>query len=233
MSNPRPTTESELVELVRSIDVPAPDALHRQVQALIDEQAEPRWRPARRSSGALAVRPAGGWRLGGALALAVVLVAALVVGLSGGGTSTLTVREAAALTERSATTGAPAENPRDRAQLAAAVDGIAFPYWEERFGWRSTGARSDRLSGRAVMTVFYANARGQRIGYAIVGGSASHSSGGVLAWRNGTPYRLLDENGSRTISWQRQGHLCVVSGRGVSAATLLRLASWDDRGVAA
>jgi hypothetical protein len=30
------------------------------------------------------------------------------------------------------------------------------------------------------------------------------------------------------VTWLRDGHLCVVSGRGVSSATLLRLASWSD-----
>jgi hypothetical protein len=221
MSDPRPHTESELVDLVRSIDVQAPEALHRRVQALIAEQARPR-RRRRRSARPFAV--------GGALALAVVAAAALVVGLAGGGASTLTVREAAALSRRSATMAAPAENPRNGAQLAAAVDGVAFPYWEERFGWRSTGARSDRLAGRTVTTVFYANARGQRIGYAIVAGTpAPHVSGGAVAWRDGTPYRLLSEGASQVVTWQRDGRLCVVSGRGVTGATLLRLASWDDR----
>jgi hypothetical protein len=28
------------------------------------------------------------------------------------------------------------------------------------------------------------------------------------------------------VTWLRDGHLCVLSGRGVSGATLLRLASW-------
>jgi hypothetical protein len=229
MSDPRPHTESELVDLVRSIDVQAPDALHRRVQALIAEQAQPRRR--RPVAGRRFAAPtSAGLRMGGALALAAVVVAALVVGLSGGGAAPVTVREAAALTQRSATVAAPAESPRNRAQLAAAVDGVAFPYWEERFGWRSTGARSDRLAGRAATTVFYANARGQRIGYAIVGGPAPRMSGGVVAWRNGTPYRLLSEGSSQVVTWQRGGHLCVVSGRGVTGATLLRLASWDDRG---
>ena len=52
----------------------------------------------------------------------------------------------------------------------------------------------------------------------------------MIAWRDGVPYRLLSENGAQVISWLRDGHLCVVSGRDVSSATLLRLASWDDRG---
>ncbi|MCW2970968.1 MAG: hypothetical protein JWO23_2095, partial [Solirubrobacterales bacterium] len=35
MTEQRPSTESELVEFVRSIDVRAPDSLHREVQSLI------------------------------------------------------------------------------------------------------------------------------------------------------------------------------------------------------
>jgi hypothetical protein len=230
MSDARPHTESELVDLVRSIDVQAPEALHDRVESLIAEHARPRRRRLA-SARPLAVAASSGWRLGGAIALAVVLAAALVVSLSGSGTSALTVREASALTQRSATIAAPAESSHDRTHLAAAVDGVAFPYWEARFGWRSTGARADHLAGRAVMTVFYANARGQRIGYAILAGTpAPQLSGGVVALRDGTPYRLLSEGASQVVTWQRDGHLCVVSGRGVSAATMLRLASWNDRG---
>jgi hypothetical protein len=82
-----------------------------------------------------------------------------------------------------------------------------------------------------VTTVFYADARGRRIGYAIVAGTpAPRSDGGVIAWREKTPYRLLTVNGAAVVSWSRDGHLCVVSGRGVSTATLLRLASWGDGG---
>jgi len=34
--------------------------------------------------------------------------------------------------------------------------------------------------------------------------------------------------GAPVVTWLRDGHLCVVSGHGVSGATLLRLASWGD-----
>ena len=37
--DPRPQTESELVEFVRSIDVRAPDSLHRQVESLLAERS--------------------------------------------------------------------------------------------------------------------------------------------------------------------------------------------------
>ncbi len=52
----------------------------------------------------------------------------------------------------------------------------------------------------------------------------------MITWRGGVSYRLLTENGVAVVTWLRDGHLCVVSGRGVSSATLLRLASWSDHG---
>jgi hypothetical protein len=227
MTDLRPQTESELVEFVRSIDVRAPDSLHGQVEALIaDRSRRPRDRPA----GSARPRFAGVPRLAAAGAVAVAVVAVVIaVSAGGGGSSTLNLRQASALTLGPATAAAPPESPSNHAELAAAVDGVSFPYWGERFGWRSTGARIDRIGGRTVTTVFYADGGGRRIGYAIVAGSpAPRSSGGVVEWRSGTPYRLLSENGVPVVSWLRGGHLCVVSGRHVSSATLLALASWRD-----
>ncbi len=222
MSDQRPQTEAELVDYVRSLDVPAPPSLHARIEQLAAEHA--------RGGGSvplaarLRARPAA---LGGALALAAVVVAVLVVSLAGGGSSTsLNWRAASALTQRAATSSAPAG--RGGAELAASVGGVAFPSWERSFGWRATGVRSDVLDGRQVTTVFYANARGQRIGYAIAAGSAPGVSGGTVFWREGTPYRLLSAEGVRAVVWQRGGHMCVLAGRGVSSATLLRLASWSD-----
>ncbi len=228
MSESRPRTESELIEHVRSIDARAPEELHRRVGLLINAHAE----GARRtpSGGARAGRSRLGFGLAGALAVAAVAVA-LAVGLSGGsggGAPTLTPRQASALTLSAATAPAPAESQSDRGHLAAAVDGVAFPYWEDHFGWRSSGARSGRLAGRSVTTVFYENG-GRRLGYAIVSGTpAPRLSGGVVAWRAGVPYRLISNGETHIITWLRNGHLCVVAARGVDSATLLRLASWAD-----
>ena len=118
--------------------------------------------------------------------------------------------------------------------LAAAVQGVAFPYWEERFGWRATGARSDHVNGRAVTTVFYADRHGRQIGYAIVHGTpAPKQDRGGIALRGGTRYRVLQLHGATVVSWLRDGHLCVLAARGVDGATLLALASWQERGTAA
>src|SRR4029077_210926 len=150
-----------------------------------------------------------------------VAAVAIAVGLSGSDTPAPTVRQVSALTLRGATAAPAAENPNTHAQLAAAVDGVSFPYWGGRFGWHTTGARSDRIAGRTITTIFYANRRGQRGGYAIVsGGAPRRPSGGHLAWRDGAPYWTISQNGVKVVTWLRRGHLCVVSGRGVSSATL-------------
>ena len=60
----------------------------------------------------------------------------------------------------------------------------------------------------------------------------------IVATEDSDPFgtelnRLLTENGAAVVSWLRDDHLCVISGRGVSSATLLRLASWSDRDASA
>lgn len=230
MTEPRPTTESELIEQIRAIDVRAPESLHRQIESMIAGAGK---RPGARAGARRDDRPAGSFRLAPRLAAgsaiaAVIVALALAVGLSGG-SSTLSVRDASALTLRHATAPAPSESSSDRRQLTAAVDGVRFPYWGGHFGWRSTGSRKDSVDGRAVTTVFYTNPRGKRVGYAIVAGDGrSQMSGGVVSMRDGTPYRVLTVNGVAVVTWLRDGRLCVVSGRGVNGSTLLTLASWDD-----
>ncbi len=228
-SIPRPADEAELIEFVRSIDVPAPASLHRKIDAMIAERSGVAQAARGRQQGT-AMRPFGlAPRLAAVGAIAAAVIALAVAFSLSGSSSTLSVRDAAALTHRAATHRAPAENSRDKRELAAAVDGVSFPYWGGHLGWRTTGSRSDQIDGRTVTTIFYENGHGKRIGYSIVAGAApSQGSGGVVSRRDGTPYRLLTIDGSPVVTWERNGHLCVVSGRGVGGATLLRLASWDD-----
>jgi len=215
--------EFEWVEFSRSIDVRAPDDLHRRIAALIGRQSSwrrrlPIGKPVSAGLPLLARRAVR-------IAVTPPAAAALMLGLSSGGSSAFTLDEASALTLGAATMAAPPENPTRQDELTRSVDGVAFPYWEDSHGWRSTGARIDRISGRWVTTVFYANSRGQRIGYAIVAGApAPKLSGGALIWRSDRPYRLLAEKGVQLVAWNRDGHLCILGARGVSSAELLRLA---------
>ncbi len=230
MTDPRPSKEDELIEFVRSIDAKAPDSLHRQVESLIAGSR----RAGGRRGEARGRRSFGrGRRLASAGALAAAVAALAIVLATGGGSSTLSARDAAAVTLRPATHGAPGESASNHAELAAAVEGVSFPYWGGNLGWRAIGARTDRLGGQMVMTVFYADGSGQRIGYAIVAGPPPRPSGGVVRWLGTTPYRLLSDDGAAVVMWLRDGHMCIVSGRGMRTATLLRLASSRDYAVAA
>lgn len=220
--------QRRIAELLRSFDAPAPESLHRRIESLVaSHQSQFAPRSPRRGLGRFS---ALGLASAGAVAAAVVVVV-IAVGLGGGGSvPTVSFGQAAASTLRAAALHAPPESQLHHAQLAVAVDGVPFPYWSERFGWRSTGSRTDRVDGRSITTVFYGDSSGRRIGYAILAGTpAPRVGGGVIAWRGGVSYRLLNENGAAVVTWLRDGHLCVVSGRGVSSATLLGLASWSDR----
>jgi hypothetical protein len=217
-------TETDIASIAATVR--APESLHRRVQEMVAD-AQRRASARRRLRWAMPVRrPAA---LAGAAALLATVGVALALTLPGGGAGrALTPQAAAALALAPASAPAPRESPSDRSELAASVGGVAFPYWKERFGWRGSGTRSDTLGGRTVRTVFYSNAQGQRIGYAIVAGPAPATGTGTLVHRWGVSYRISSWRGASVIAWHRGGHLCVMAGRGVSPRTLLALASWGS-----
>lgn len=214
--------QRQAVAMMTAADVRAPAGLHREIEAMLAPRRE-----RQAQAGRSFWRPRFGLALGAAATATAVV--AVVIALSGGGSSRLDVQQTAALALSPATTHAPAESKTHKSQLAASVEGVAFPYWKERFGWRSTGARGDTLAGRGVRTVFYTDHQGRRIGYAIVSGPAPTTSGGTTVTRWGVSYRVLSHEGATVVTWQRGGHLCVMAGRGVSAHTLVSLASWGSK----
>jgi hypothetical protein len=237
MSECRPNiTEADIARLVATVK--APESLHERIAAMAAAEAtnattgalgspltaslRRRFTPARRHPSRR------GLAFAGATALALVVALTIAAIHSGGGSTGLDARSAAALALGPATLPAPSESASHRSELTASVGGVAFPYWKERFGWRGNGARSDMLGGRAVTTIFYSNASGQRVGYAIVAGPAPASGAGPIVSRWGVSYRLSSQDGANVIVWRRGGHLCVMAGRGVSQRTLLNLASWDS-----
>jgi hypothetical protein len=207
--------QEQAVAMTRALTTQAPADLHRRIDALTSRQRARSLRPR-----VLA---------GGALASAVAVVAALVISLSSSPHHRLGLTQIAALTLAPATMTAPSESSTHHAQLSVSVRGVPFPYWGEHFGWRSTGARIDHIAGRTVKTVFYESSGKQRIGYAILDGAGPSPNAGTVVNHDGVSFTLLTRSGVRSVTWTRAGHLCVVSGRSVSGATLLRLASWNDR----
>src|SRR5438105_4278469 len=132
MTERRPQTEAELVELVRSIETRAPELLHRELSAMIASHGV-RGRSSRVRALALIARGAVGTpRLAAAAGVLAAIVVAIVLSLGGAARSGPSLRETAALTLRAPTTTAPPESAASHAELVAAVEGVAFPYWQQR-----------------------------------------------------------------------------------------------------
>jgi anti-sigma factor RsiW len=168
-------------------------------------------------------------RLGyvGALAGALAAVAlALVLALPGGTPGAPSVSDAAALAVRGPTQAPPAPDPvRPEAMLHQNVGEVYFPNWGRSLGWRAVGARTDRLRGHEAITVYY-QWREDRIAYTIVSAPALPKPAAHRTWLHGTELRTQTQDGRLVVSWYRGGETCVLSGRGVTADELQKLAAW-------
>jgi hypothetical protein len=144
-----------------------------------------------------------------------------------------TAAAAAALSHRSATRPAPMVSPGQPKLLALEVGGVAFPAWNQAFGWRAAGARTDSLDGRRAATVYYVK-NGRRLGYTIVDGAPLEAPATATTTRRaGTSFQLFDADGRVVVTWLRGGRTCVLAARGVSRDTLLKLAGWRGAGAVA
>jgi len=209
--------QARLSSLLHALDVAAPPSLQHAVSELIASASHPQ-RPARRVKDRAAPALAS---------LAATVAIAGVLALPGGASSP-SVAQAALLTLRPSTAPAPVQSATRPTQLARSAQGIAFPDLAHRFGWRSAGTRSDTLNGRKTTTVFYVNETGQRIGYEIVSGTALQVSQEHATQYDGITYRALEVTGLRLVTWQRDGHTCILAGRDVDTRILLALANWSN-----
>jgi hypothetical protein len=95
--------------------------------------------------------------------------------------------------------------------LDAKVDSLVFPDWKASFGWTAVGRRTDTLSGRSVTTVFYRNPQGARLGYAVVSGDTlGGEPPGREVTRRGKSYRVARVGERTIVTWNQQGHTCVI-----------------------
>jgi hypothetical protein len=175
-----------------------------------------------------ATRPRRSWALGGSLAAGAAAIVAAIVIATGGGAAAPSVAAAAQLALRAPTAGAPAVDPSHPSLLKRSIGGVTYPSWQDRFPWKASGVREDKLDGRRAMTVFYENPAHVQIGYTIVAGKALNEPSGPSVSQGAERYVLLDRGARRIVTWRRGGHTCVLSGpRSVSADRLLALASWS------
>jgi hypothetical protein len=201
------------------------DALH---QARVTERAPQRLRTkieASRPSRARAARRRFVYAGGVAAGLAAVVLA-LVLSLPSGTPGSPSVSDAAALAARGATQVAPAPDPTSPgARLQERVGDVYFPNWASKLGWSPTGERIDTLGGRTAVTVYY-RLKDVTIAYTIVGSPPlAEPSAKATNW-DGTELRTLTLNGRQVVTWRRAGDTCVLSGSGITAAVLQKLAAW-------
>jgi anti-sigma factor RsiW len=169
-----------------------------------------------------------GAALAGALA-AVVLAVVLV--LPGGTPGSPSLSQAAALAARGMAAPPPTPDPHVPAvKLHRDVEEVYFPNWSGPFGWRAVGQRVDHLNGRPAVTVYYQH-DGQRLAYTIVGAPALSQPGAAVTRLNGIELRTLNLGGRLVVTWRRAGHTCVLSGTGVAASDVQRLAAWEAPGL--
>ena len=201
------------------------DALHH---ARATERAPERLRAkidASRPSRATAARRRFAYAGAAAAALAAVALA-LVLALPSGTPGAPSVSDAAALAARGPVQAAPAPDPSmPVARLHRSVGEVYFPNWTSNFGWQAIGARTDKLGGRTAVTVYY-KWKDETIAYTIVHSPPLAEPSVTATNWDGTQLRTLELNGRTVVTWRRAGDTCVLSGTGVKAAALQRLAAW-------
>jgi hypothetical protein len=139
--------------------------------------------------------------------------------------------QAAGLAALGAQMPPPAVDETTPGKLDTSVEEVYFPNWSSRFHSPATGVRTDTISGRHAVTVYY-NWRGKEIAYTIVAAPALASPAAQVSRDvNGTEYRTLRHNGRTVVTWRRDGHTCVLSATDVPAPVLRHLASWEAPGV--
>lgn len=157
----------------------------------------------------------------------------LVLALPSGTPGAPSVSDAAALAARGPNQAAPAPDPHDpAARLLQRVNAVYFPNWATRLDWQAIGARTDHLRGHTAVTVYYAYQgdrmayKGEQIAYTIVSPPAlAQPAAREIDWK-GTKLRALNMSGRRVVTWRESGDTCVLSGTGLTAAALEKLAAW-------
>ena len=176
-----------------------------------------------------AVRARRRFGYAGALVGAVAACAlALALILPNGTPGAPSVSDAAALAIKGANQPAPMPNPGEPSgTIGNGIQDVYFPDWKGHFHAVAVGQRTDGLGGRPAITVYY-RWKGEMVAYTIVGMPALSQPNANVTRKNGVALRTLTINGRTVVTWRRDGHTCVISGPGVSASDLQRLAAWSE-----
>jgi hypothetical protein len=224
-NTPLEPIDEQLAERGRAL-IAAAVAETRAPLALRERVEVDRERAVARGAGARRRRPRGLLIPAGGLVAAAVVAVVLVV--SGGGAPS--VLATASLAARGPVLPAPHEDKANKL-LQTSIDGVPFPYWGD-LKWEGVGARDDKIEGRAAKTVYYANPAGVRAAYTILGGDAvDPPSDATKRTDKGVQLFVVEDKGRRVVTWERNGHTCVLSApMTVPEQKLLDLAAWQGGG---
>lgn len=216
---PLPEAESEafgrhVQRLAQTVEAPP------SLRARLADDAQRRAGARRRPRFALPAALAGGLA-------AVIAVVAVLAGVGGGGSAVPSVDDAAALALARPTAAAPAVVSGDT-QLDAAVGNITFPNYAYQWpSWKATGARHDTLDGRDATTITYNGPKGD-VGYTIVDGEPLPEPADARSRTvAGVDLKIYKKDGATVVTWRRDGHTCVLAGRGAGVEPqLVKFATW-------
>ncbi|WP_372790736.1 hypothetical protein [Paraconexibacter sp.] len=223
-----PITEEERVlaargaeAIARAVASPEAQAPARLRESLEAQRGGARTRRARSRLGWLGVLAGG---------VAAVVIAVVVISGGSGGPGGPSVFQVAAVARLAPTKPAPSSVGGLQPKLEAEVSGVPFPDWRQEFDWEATGRRDDTVDGRSVTTVTYRNRDGVELAYAIVDGDALPApDAGREIQRRGFSYRVVRRDERTVVTWEEQGHTCVIDAPGtVPSGTLVDLAAWDN-----
>ncbi len=158
------------------------------------------------------------------------VVAGIVVGIgAGGAVAQASVLQAAAVSSRPPQHGVSQARSRSNDLPGVHAGTLSYPYWD-RFGYRATGVRYDRLGGQQLTTVVYRHGS-SRVAYEIVAGAPLKlGTPAQQTVRGGLVLRSFNSPRGLVVTWTRHGHTCVLVGEHTTLAVLLKLASWREGG---
>ena len=154
------------------------------------------------------------WRPAYGIAAALAVAAAIIVGVGvavTGGQSGPTIPATANLDHAPATGPSPA--PHSATLLDISYGGVTYPNYTSEFGVTPDGQRTDRLSGRQMLTVFYRLPGGTRLSYTVISGPPlalpSHAQTVVF---DGVPLHYFrTASGLSVVTLVRHGRTCVLA----------------------
>jgi hypothetical protein len=195
-----PERHRRVVRALQAGGPEVPESVLRRTQAI---QVRPSPIPVR--------RPA----LAGAVALVAALALVVVLSLGGpGGASAVKAAQLNAL-------------PAEHAAPARSFAGVSYPNWSVEFGWFALGRRGDELGGRRTTTTFYRHTH-HRIGYTVVAGRAlKPPADAEVVTVKGLELHRFRLGEQDAVSFVRNGHTCVLSGKVHDPDTLVKLATTE------